>query len=40
MRIFAAIPVSEKLQNEVLKYREFYPDLPVRWLEGKIFTLL
>lgn len=35
MRIFIAIPVSEKLQNEVLKYRELYPDLAARWLEGK-----
>jgi 2'-5' RNA ligase len=35
MRIFIAIPISEKLQKEVEKYREFYPDLPVRWLKDK-----
>lgn len=35
MRIFIALSILEKLQNEVLKYREFYPDLPVRWLENK-----
>lgn len=35
MRIFIAIPISKKLQKEVKKYREFYPDLKIRWLEGK-----
>ena len=30
-----ALPISEQLQKNVMKYREFYPDLPVRWLEGK-----
>lgn len=47
MRIFIAIPISENLQKEIVKYREFYPDLSVRpvrngrisngvrWLEGK-----
>ncbi|MCL5004467.1 MAG: RNA 2',3'-cyclic phosphodiesterase [Patescibacteria group bacterium] len=35
MRIFIAIPISKKLQKEIEKYREFYSDLPARWLEGK-----
>lgn len=35
MRIFIAIPISEKLQKEIVKYQGLYPDLPVRWLEGK-----
>ncbi len=35
MRVFIAFPISERLQKEVEKYREFYPDLAVNWLEGK-----
>ncbi len=35
MRIFIAFPISERLQKEVVKYSEFYPDLAVNWLEGK-----
>jgi len=35
MRIFIAIPISEKLQKKIANYRDFYHGLPVRWLEGK-----
>ncbi len=35
MRIFIAIPISKRLQEQVLNYQKFYSDLPVRWLEGK-----
>ncbi len=35
MRIFIAIPISKNLQDEIARYRGFYPDLPARWLEGK-----
>lgn len=35
MRIFIALPISEKLQKEIEKYQKFYPDLKVRWLDGK-----
>lgn len=35
MRIFIAIPISKKLQGEIMEYRKFYQNLPARWLEGK-----
>lgn len=34
-RIFVAVPVSEKLQNEILAWEGGSRDLPVRWLAGK-----
>lgn len=39
MRIFVALPISEKLQKEVEKFQELYPDLKVRWLDGKNFHI-
>ena len=34
-RIFAASPVSDNLQAEILEWEKGYSSLPVRWLEGK-----
>jgi len=34
-RIFVAIPVSERLQEEIFNWRQQYLQLPVRWLLGK-----
>lgn len=34
-RIFIAITISEKLQQEVLEWEKKYQKLPVRWLQGK-----
>lgn len=34
-RIFIAIPISEKLREEILLWEKKYVALPVRWLAGK-----
>ncbi|HUZ93179.1 MAG TPA: RNA 2',3'-cyclic phosphodiesterase [Candidatus Paceibacterota bacterium] len=34
-RIFAAIAISDSLQEEILRYEEKWNRLPVRWLQGK-----
>lgn len=34
-RLFVAIPISEKLQIQVLDWSRNYKNLPVRWLSGK-----
>lgn len=34
-RIFIAIPISEDVQKEILKWTKRYKKLPVRWLAGK-----
>lgn len=31
-RLFVAIKISEKLQAEIAKWKQGFPDLPVRWL--------
>lgn len=35
MRIFIALSISEQLRDKALKYRKFYPDPVIRWIEGK-----
>jgi len=34
-RIFIAIPISHRLQEEILRWEKKYKKLPVRWLLGK-----
>ena len=34
-RIFVAVPISNELQEKILEWEKFFPDLPVRWLLGK-----
>ncbi|MCL5733861.1 MAG: RNA 2',3'-cyclic phosphodiesterase [Patescibacteria group bacterium] len=34
-RIFIAIPISSRLQEEIFKWEKKYEKLPVRWLAGK-----
>ena len=34
-RIFLALPISTRTQNEVHEWAKQYRNLPVRWLEGK-----
>lgn len=34
-KVFVAIPISEKLQDAILKWEMDFSNLPVRWLAGK-----
>ena len=35
MRVFVAVPISNELQEKILEWEKFFPDLQVRWILGK-----